>query len=69
MSLPITIEQLNRFWDMFQRSDAKVVGLRFGQAWINEHLPSNQADAEVFYERNDRVAYDLILEKYVEPKC
>jgi len=69
MSLPITIEQLNACWDRFQRSDAKAIGLRFGQVWINEFLPADRADAKVFYERNDYVAYDLILEKYVDPQC
>ena len=69
MSIPVTIEQLNAAWYRYQRSGACYRGLRFGQVWINEHLPANLSDAQVFYESNDQIAYDLILERYVEPKC
>lgn len=64
-TLPTSIDELNHFYEQFKRSGLARHGYRFGQAWINEYLPADKADPKVFYETDDAVAYELILEKYV----
>jgi len=40
-------------------------GQRFGQKFINNFLPANLSDPEVFYEGSHIKAKNLILAKYV----
>jgi hypothetical protein len=64
----ITIDQLNSFCVRFNHSNARAIGIRFGQAWVNEFLPANLADPEVFYELDEKRAYALIVNKYVKAR-
>jgi hypothetical protein len=64
-NLPMSLIELNHFYEQFRRSGLARRGYRFGQAWINEYLPANQADPEIFYEEGDEKAYALIMKRYV----
>ena len=68
-TLPISVNELVRFHELFTRSGQARLGIRFGQAWINEYLPANQADPELFYETDEDKAIALILKKYVDDQC
>lgn len=65
-TLPITIGELIFFRELFRRSGQEQLGIRFGQAWINEYLPANLADPELFYEPDEGKAFSIIVQKYGE---
>ena len=65
LSMKVSLGIYTKFVNDYWRSDLKD-HLRLGQAFINEVLPSNVMDPDLFHERNPNIAEEKIYARYIE---
>lgn len=62
-------EQFNKFYGEYHSGNPKYKWFRFGQAFFFEFSDqgmSHVVDSELFYRENDKEAFNLIIERYIQ---